>query len=246
MKAGPWRRAAVLIYVAALHLLVVAALLRPEAIWRRIHWLWPPTEDTVSDFRRNTMLMQSTIDLTARPNAVWFFGDSIIHGLDTARVTERALNLGIGEDTVTGVLSRIGEHPALTQAAGIVLAVGVNDLIWRPAKAVARDYETLLSRTPAGIPVIVSAVLPVDERLGGQTWRGRNVRIKQFNAMLARLCASQSNCAYVDAGAVLSDTAGNLTRENHRGDGLHLSRAGYDILIEMMAPRVRERMPSRG
>jgi hypothetical protein len=137
----------VLIYLAALHAALVAALFRPDAVWYRIHLIWPRQRiETVSEFRRITMAMQGMLDLTARQAAVWFFGDSIIQMMDTGRVTERAINLGIGEDTVTGVLVRAGDHPALASAAGIVLAIGTNDLQYRSPDDTAQNYEELLAR----------------------------------------------------------------------------------------------------
>lgn len=244
MKARTGLQAIVLAYVVLLHLALVVTLCWPDAVWRRIHALWPPRGETISEFRRGMMATQGGIDATARPNAVWFFGDSIIHMLDTGRVTERALNLGIGEDTVSGVLLRIGDHPALPTAAGIVLAIGTNDLRFRSPEEAAQDYGSVLTRSPAEVPVIASAVLPVDERLPDLA--GRNARIKRLNAAIARLCAARSRCTFVDAGPDMVDATGNLAPDLHVGDGLHLSRAGYRILIDTLIPPVRDRLPSRG
>jgi lysophospholipase L1-like esterase len=241
------RRGIVLAYIAALHAALVLTLFQPEAVWRRINQVWPsPSGETVSAFRRSTRIIQRTIDITVRPNAVWFFGDSIIQMMDTGRITERAINLGIGEDTVTGVLARVGDHPALSGAVGIVLAIGTNDLAWRTASETAKEYERLLAVLPPEVPVIVSAVLLVDERVRARQLEGRNAKIAVLNAGITRLCAARGRCYYVDAGPALVDETGNLAPKMHRGDGLHLSQAGYRTLIDTLITPVRDRLLSRG
>jgi lysophospholipase L1-like esterase len=239
------RRGIVLAYIAALHAALVLTVFQPEAVWRRINQVWPsPSEETVSAFRHSMRIIQRTIDITARPSAVWFFGDSIIQMMDIGRITERAINLGIGEDTVTGVLARIGDHPALSGAAGIVLAIGTNDLAWRTAGETTQEYERLLAVLPPEVPVIASAVLPVDERARAGRPEGQNATIAALNAGIARLCAARGRCYYVEAGPALVDETGNLAPKMHRGDGLHLSQEGYRTLIDTLIPPVRDRLLS--
>jgi lysophospholipase L1-like esterase len=247
MNARQWRTGVVLVYLVALHAALAASLLRPDAVWRRLSliWPWPPTE-TVSEFRRTTMATQSMLDLTVRPGAVWFFGDSIIQMMDTGRVTDRAINLGIGEDTVAGVLARAGDHSALASAAGIVLAIGINDLWYRSPDESARGYEALLTRLPRDKPVIASAVLPVNERARPNVLTGRNERIGRLNLSIARLCMARGNCRFVDAGPSLVDETGNLAPAMGLADGIHLSREGYRRLIDSLIAPVRDWIPRGG
>lgn len=243
MAARHWLLAT---YLLGLHAAIGLFVLRPDLAARLRDRIWPSSADEVpSAFRQGTAAMQRTLDFTARPGAVWFFGDSIIHSLDTARVTLRALNLGIGEDTIAGVNQRVGAHPALSGAAGVVIAVGTNDLLYRAPEAAGQIYAALLARLPPSLPVIASAVLPVDETARPQLV-GRNAVIRRLNADIAGACGRHPACLFADAGPLLADSAGNLAARNHRGDGLHLSAAGYQYLIDTLAAAVRRRMPADG
>ncbi len=237
-----WWLVAAALYVAGLHAALALAVLRPDLLARLGQRVWPaPQTEIASPFRQTTAIMQRTLDGTVRPGLVWFFGDSIIQMLDTGRVTGRALNLGIGEDTIAGVLQRVAEHPALPGAAGVVVAVGTNDLLYRGPEEAGRLYGALLRRLPTALPVVASAVLPVDETARPQL-AGRNAAIRRLNAEIAGACAERRECLFADAGPLLADKSGNLAREHHRGDGLHLSRSGYERLIGTLAAAVRHRM----
>jgi lysophospholipase L1-like esterase len=247
MTFRTFRRWVLVAYVAALHLAFAVALIRPEAVSRRIHLLWPgPPAETISPFRLGMVEMQKRLDLTVRPGAIWFFGDSIIQMMDVGRVTTRAINLGIGEDTIGGVASRITDHPALADAGGIVIAVGVNDFWFRSATDAARGYARLLDRLPPGKPIIASAVLPVDERAGRAGLTGRNIQINSLNASISALCASHPACRFVDAGPSLADATGNLAASMHVGDGIHLNGLGYLRLIDTLRAAICDRMPCDG
>jgi lysophospholipase L1-like esterase len=233
-------------YLLGLHAALGLLVLRPDLAARLRDRIWPnPEVEVASAFRQGTAAMQRTIGFTARPGAVWFFGDSIIHAMDTARITPRALNLGIGEDTVAGVWQRVTEHPTLPTAAGVVIAVGTNDVQYRTPEAAGQFYAALLARLPPALPVVASAVLPVDETARPQLV-GRNAAIQRLNALIARACTLHPACLFADAGPRLTDAAGNLAREHHRGDGLHLSPRGYHHLIETLAAAVQARMPADG
>ncbi len=241
MRVPIWLMALLAVWGLALHGALAAALLYPDAIWRRWHRVWPGrAEETVSPFRRNTMALQARLDLTVQPRAVWVFGDSHVQAMDIGRIAERAVNLGIGEDTVPGLLSRIGAHPALPTAAGVVLAIGINDFAFRDPEEIAASYAVLLARLPAAMPVVVSAVLPVSEhaRPGGF-----NARIGRLNAALATLCRARPTCRFADAGPLLRDATGAPDPQMYLADGLHLSAEGYRRWIEVLGPAVREGIP---
>ena len=241
------RTGLLLIYLIALHAALVAALFWPDGVWRRLHLIWPmqPAE-SVSPFRAGTRAMQRAIDFSARPGAIWFFGDSIVQQMDTGRVTPRTINLGIGEDTINGVLNRIGDHPALPAAGGIVVAVGINDMRFHAPEDAARSYGQLLARLPSAIPIVVSAVLPVDERASRFQLAGWNARIHSLNTAIAELCAARPGCTFADAGPAVADATGNLGRSMHVGDGVHLSKDGYDRLIDVLRQAINQRMPADG
>ncbi len=243
MAARHWFLAA---YLVPLHVALAILVSRPDLAARVHARIWPaPEVEVPSPFRQTTAAMQRTLDLTVRPGAVWFFGDSIIHMLDTARVTPRALNLGIGEDTIAGVYQRVAGRPALASAAGVVIAAGTNDLLYRTPEAAGQIYAALLARLPPSLPVVASAVLPVDEAARPQL-AGRNAVIRRLNTAIAHACAQHPGCLFADAGPRLATQAGSLAPEHHRGDGLHLNASGYRHLIDTLSAAVRQHIPGDG
>jgi hypothetical protein len=90
--------------------------------------------------------------------------------------------------------------------------------------AILSAYRQLIDALPTGIPLVVSAVLPVDEQGVAARERSylRNAAIRELDVGLHALCASRSVCTYADATPLLVDLAGNLAAPLSRGDGWHL------------------------
>jgi lysophospholipase L1-like esterase len=164
-------------------------------------------------------------DARARPGAIVFIGDSIMRDLDTSSIARHTLNLAIPTDTTAGVLKRAQGYRSLATARGVVIGVGVNDLVWRPIPEALENYRQILDLVPQATPVLALAVLPVDER----EVRQRNADIGKLNAGIASLCAVRPGCHFVDASRQLAGAGGNLLPSAHDGDGLHLSAVGHDI-----------------
>ena len=162
--------------------------------------------------------------------AVLFIGDSITQGLCTSAVWECSVNYGIGSDTTVGVLQRLADYASMARAGAVVVAIGVNDLARRDNAAILENYKKIMEAVPAGTPLVFSAVLPLDER-AKDIKEDRNPRIRELNAGLASLCATDERCSVVDATAALTDDTGNLNPGYHAGDGVHLNTAGYALWI---------------
>ena len=164
-------------------------------------------------------------DARARPGAIVFLGDSIMRDLDTSSIARHTLNLAIPNDTTAGVLNRSKTYRSLATARGVVIGVGVNDLVWRPIPDALRNYRSILELVPQATPILALAVLPVDER----EVRQRNADIGKLNAGIASLCNARPGCHFVDASRQLAGAGGNLLPSAHDGDGIHLSQVGHDI-----------------
>lgn len=168
------------------------------------------------------------------PNgAVIFIGDSITQGLAVTAVADEGVNFGIGSDTTLGVLKRIYHYNSIKRCQAVVLAIGVNDLKRRENNEILQNYKSILSFIPDNIPVIFSAVLPIDERIKKDR-DNRNYRIAELNESAKETCISAVNCVFFDSGDKLVDKTGNLNSSFHIGDGVHLSTLGYEIWIEDM------------
>src|SRR5689334_6374442 len=113
---------------------------------------------------------QNRVGLLARhaqalaPGAALFIGDSQLAALDVAALADHAAQLSVAGDTARGTAARMRHYArALREARVVVLHVGTNDLRYRPPEALRPYYDRILAAVPAGVPVVVTDVLPVDE-----------------------------------------------------------------------------------
>jgi lysophospholipase L1-like esterase len=162
--------------------------------------------------------------------SVVFIGDSITQGLCVSAVVPTAVNYGIGYDTTAGVLQRLPVYTSIKRAGAVVVAIGINDFKLRTNKDILHNYSIIAERIPENVPVIFSAVLPLDEKCFFDC-QGWNKRIRDLNAELKAFCDRSKNHFYVDAGPLLLDAQGNLAAEFHDGDGIHLNSRGNAIWI---------------
>ena len=177
-----------------------------------------------------------TIDSLVADQAVVFIGDSITEGLNTSAVASNSVNYGISNDTTRGVLRRIDLYQSQERAAVIVLAIGINDLIFRSVEDTARDYSLIIDRIPDGRPVLLSAVLPVDEKTG---WPSLNQKIDQLNVVISALADKDGDIYLLDSSAEFKDATGNLKQSLHL-DGVHLNNTGYQIWINALKTAISE------
>ncbi len=219
-------------YLALLHGIVLLACWKTDLVsrfGRRVGVLAPlPPSPAQKPLYQQIQAFQIRVDENVPDGSVLFFGDSLIQGLCVTAVTPNAVNYGIGSDTTQGLLHRLPHYHSLPRCRTAVLAIGVNDFDTYTNAEVLKNYRDLLNAIP--IPVIISAVLPVDER-DQPRLTGYNTRIRDLNRELTQLCREHSRCQFVDAGGQLVESDGQLAASNHVGDGVHLSPAGNAIWI---------------
>lgn len=165
--------------------------------------------------------------------ALVLLGDSLAAQLDAARIVPGAVNYGLGGDTVRILLWRLPLLRSVERARAAAMAVGVNDLKFRPVPTVAEDYRALLAAFPPALTLLVVSPLPVDERLVSARHSPglRNADLRALGAALRTLCAARPGCRFVDAWPVFLDsTTGGLRAALHEGDGIHLSADGARAL----------------
>jgi lysophospholipase L1-like esterase len=189
----------------------------------------------ITRFYEDMLGSQLQLDSSIEAGSVVFLGDSITQGLNVAAVTHPAINYGIGMDTSFGLLQRIPQYQSLAKASKIVVAIGVNDLMRtsRSNGEILENYQRILERLPKGVEVFMQAIFPVDERQG---MSGTNQRILTLNESLKTLAKSQ-NATYINLGNQFANTQGNLKRDLHTGDGLHLSTEAYRLWIDELKNR---------
>jgi len=162
--------------------------------------------------------------------AVVFIGDSITQGLCLSAIVPNSVNYGIGGDTTVGVLQRLKIYGSLQKAGAVVVAIGVNDLKYDITnEEILRNYANILAQMPAHIPIILSAIFPIDEEVR-TLWPGWNQRILALNTGLKALASSSKKYFFTDAGRLLVDSKGNLSDKYH-DDGIHLNAKGNAVWI---------------
>lgn len=185
------------------------------------------------------------VDMNAPTGCVVFIGDSHIAGLYTDNITTPSVNLGIGGDTTLGVLDRIGRYQCIKTARAVVIEVGVNDLQWRGEDQITTNlFDSIcyaVRHANPTAPMFICGVPSVrEERLKWQPVSNR--RIDTLNSYYQLICdrvGEQLNLRYVDMtlGTLSHYTNHVLSWQKHdlpslfdSGDGIHLNRAGYQVL----------------
>jgi lysophospholipase L1-like esterase len=188
----------------------------------------PPPAREISDHHWNMLQYHLRMDQDVPDRAVVFIGDSLVQGLYTDAVANPSANFGIGGDTTAGVLARLPAYRSLQRASAVVVGVGLNDLKFRNNEAITANYRSILQTLPVNVPVVMSAVLPVNERVFPHAAIA-NARIRDLNVSLAALCKADPRCLFADAGGSLVDASGNLAAAFQDGDGVHLNSAGNRV-----------------
>lgn len=219
------------LYFLGLHIILLFIFLKPEiALFINTQIYDRHQEVTFGDHYNQMVLFHNRVDKNVPQGVVAFVGDSITQGLAVSAVAPLAVNFGIGGDTTEGVLRRIDSLDSLKRSSIVVLAIGVNDLKHRSDAEIVSSYNKILHAMHNYPSVLVSAILPVDEKVFQS--QGYNTRIAVLNKQILNACFDYENCSFLDVGDKLLNGAGQLDSNYHIGDGLHLNPEGYDVWIE--------------
>ena len=189
----------------------------------------------------------SRMDGNIPKGSIIFIGDSITQSLCVSAITSPSVNYGIGNDTTFGVLQRLPVYKSITNAKTVIIAIGINDFLFRSNTEILKNYKLIIEQIPKKIPIIFSAVLPLDKKVTTKKWEGiNNSRIKKLNSKLKDLTTQFNNTSFIDIGSLLIDEEGNLSDRYHTRDGIHLNSKGNDIwiqklkiLLKLDSPRIK-------
>ena len=218
--------------VVVLWTVVVVLLFAFTSVAERAPEALPKEGELTPHFQRMSTY-HKRMDGSVPEGAVLFIGDSITQGLCVAAVCQHGVNYGIGSDTTAGVIERLPLYASVERAAAVVLAIGVNDLRRRDDQFIRENLRLLLEQITPHAPVVVSAILPLDERIAS-VGADRNKRIAGLNGEIKALADSFAHCVYVDAGPMLLDEEGCLAAACHVGDGVHPNTEGYAKWIAVL------------
>jgi len=221
------------LYLILIHVFLSIVLVKTDAISRVYEKLG--INVAKNELSRHYHIMvgfHNRINKNMNAGSVVFIGDSITQGLAVSEVSDKSVNFGIGGDTTLGVITRLGEYTALDKSQLIVLAIGINDLKYRNNQEIILNFINIFERLPADIPILVSAILPVDEISSEKN--NYNKRINAINTELKKISIENSRLYFMDISKNIIDSTGNLEDKYHNGDGVHISRLGYQVWIEYL------------
>lgn len=229
-------------YVACIHLLLAVVLVESDFLSRakKAFGLSTGGQPEITEHFHRMVLYHSRMDGNVPDGAVVFIGDSLTQGLCVSAVFPLSVNYGIGSDTTAGVLKRLATYQSIRRASAVVVAVGVNDMKFRSNEEILRNYAAIASRIPENVPVVFSAVLPLNETKRDKQKSGYPDRIRALNAGLEAFCARAKRLYFLNVGPVLADGAGNLAAKFDDGDGVHLNSKGNAIWIAGLREKITE------
>lgn len=164
--------------------------------------------------------------------SILFFGDSHIQGLAVTAISPLAVNFGIGHQQLKHLAVNIKNYPGISRAKKIIIGIGVNDLLHQQHAELYDSIPQLLAAIDCcRDKVLLLGLMPINEQILGRT--GLNQQISTFNLHLQQT-AYAADIAFLDLYKVFSDPAGQLVHTFDLGDGLHLSQAGYQVLIQQL------------
>lgn len=169
-------------------------------------------------------LRQSHIDAD-----IVFFGDSITRRghFDAFFPDKTICNLGLGSDTIAGMIDRVSMISAVSPETVFVMG-GINSLRDNTLEATIDEYTTMLSNISdnCAASVYVISVLPISEEKASEIGCSSDT-IQQFNESIKDV-AKNIGFVYIDLFNKFSSSSGFIL-DKFTTDGVHLTEDGYNI-----------------
>ena len=170
-----------------------------------------------------------------------FLGDSLTDyfDLDAAFPDYSVVNSGVAGNTTDNVLADLNNRVMIYNPSQVFVWLGTNDL--RDEKTPQQTIESLqeiidqiqTERSLAKITLI--SLIPVNAQVNPATvGLCSNDHIQEVNQGLQEI-AKEQELDYIDLFSELKDEQGNLKSE-YTVDGLHLSDAGYQVVLGIIEP----------
>jgi lysophospholipase L1-like esterase len=185
-------------------------------------------------------------DAMARPakGGILFLGSSSIRmWTDLAHDFPgiNVINRGFGGSTIPDSVHYVDRIVTPYAPRAIVFYAGDNDLgAGRTPEEVSADFQALVSRVHAKLPT--TRILFVSIKPSISRWQLID-GIRATNALVRDYVAGDSTLGYVDIFPAMLGVDGKPRPELYRQDGLHMTRAGYDIWRGAVARALKIKLP---
>ena len=150
-------------------------------------------------------------------------------------------NRGVSGDVALGVDARLYQITP-HKPAKIFLLIGINDVSHDvTVDSLMTDIRTLVDHIRAQTPktkLVLQSLLPIRESTG--RWKrlqGKTDMIPQINARIEAL-AREKGLTFINLFPHFTEPGTNVMRAELTYDGLHLSKAGYDVWVKLLKPHL--------
>jgi len=227
-------------FQASILALFLAVLIRedyPAKIFQAVTGLPTPVTET-AHYREMQQTHARWLEQVAAgtPIQIGFAGDSIIAGWLTSAQFRASINLGVGRDTIDGLLARIA--PETVQQVPIwYLDIGINDVLRGHDPAALPDQVAQLAKRfgPAKLLVWQEA-LPVVR----PDWtEAQESHRTELNTLIHAACTQLPRCTVLPAPKSYSAHQSDWT-----SDGLHPNAKGYQALAQQLQKALNKVQPN--
>jgi len=172
-------------------------------------------------------------------DAVLFVGSSTIRmwttlAEDFPKLT--VINRGFGGSQIADSVRYADRIITPYHPSRIVVYAGDNDLAaGKTPQKVLADFRALVDKVraaQAGVPVTFISIKPSIAR-----WKLIE-QIREANRLVAEYAKSQANVDFIDIGPPMLGADGKPRKELFRPDGLHMTRAGYELWAGIIGPQL--------
>ncbi len=188
-------------------------------------------------------------EFEAFKNELYVLGDSIAYGygsygrLSAAHVlAQQGVNLSTALETT--FLYEYGEGYAVNiisevRPKYIMLSMGMNEIGNRKYERFAEKYVGIVNEIQEASPetiILVAGLTPVCQSTENKNIDNEN--IEKHNKAIEKSFSGRENVYYVNPGEALKGNDGAMNPDYSGGDGIHLSGAAYDVMLEELAKAV--------
>ena len=165
-----------------------------------------------------------------------FLGDSLIEYFDWQErfPGHRVANLGIAGESVEGLLSRVMKvKDGFPEADMIFIMSGINNVAMGDIEFFD-FYKVILEQLTSFYPkakIYIHSLLPTSVAFIA------NDSIRLVNKFMQEI-ARNAGAEYLDVYSIFVDTQGTTMNEYLMDDGVHVSRAGYDVWAKIVEEKI--------